>query len=53
MILDILYIDPGAGSYLIQMIIASILGVIFFFRNIKITILKWFGMAEKEEETDE
>ena len=30
----ILYIDPGSGSYLIQAIIAGILGVAFFFKNI-------------------
>lgn len=30
----LLYIDPGSGSYLIQVIIAGILGVVFFFKNI-------------------
>ncbi len=29
-----LYIDPGSGSYLIQVIIAAALGIAFFFRNI-------------------
>jgi len=30
----LLYIDPGSGSYLIQMIIAAVLGAAFFFRNL-------------------
>ncbi len=28
-----LYIDPSSGSYLIQMLIAGILGSLFFFKN--------------------
>jgi len=34
MIQHILYIDPGSGSYLVQVIVAAVLGVAFFFRNI-------------------
>jgi hypothetical protein len=34
MILDLLYIDPGSGSYLVQAIIAGALGIAFFFKNI-------------------
>jgi hypothetical protein len=30
----LLYIDPGSGSYLIQVIIAGALGIAFFFKNI-------------------
>jgi hypothetical protein len=30
----LLYIDPGSGSYLIQVIVAAALGVVFFFKNI-------------------
>lgn len=30
----LLYIDPGSGSYLIQAIVAGVLGVAFFFKNI-------------------
>ncbi|MGV3529533.1 MAG: hypothetical protein ACO1OO_11605 [Flavisolibacter sp.] len=30
----LLYIDPGSGSYLLQAIIAGVLGVVFFFKNI-------------------
>lgn len=37
----LLYIDPGSGSYLVQVIIAAVLAIAFFFRNI-ITALKLF-----------
>ena len=30
----LIYIDPGSGSYLVQVIIAAVLGVAFFFKNI-------------------
>jgi hypothetical protein len=29
----LIYIDPGSGSYLVQVIIAAVLGVLFFFKN--------------------
>jgi hypothetical protein len=29
----LLYVDPGSGSYLIQVIIAAILGALFYFKN--------------------
>jgi hypothetical protein len=34
MLHSLLYIDPGSGSYLIQVIVAGALGVAFFFKNI-------------------
>jgi len=34
MIPHILYIDPGSGSYLVQAIVAAVLGIAFFFKNI-------------------
>jgi len=34
MVQHLLYIDPGSGSYLVQVIVAAVLGVVFFFRNI-------------------
>jgi len=34
MIQHILYIDPGSGSYLVQAIVAAVLGIAFFFKNI-------------------
>ena len=37
-----LYIDPGSGSYLIQAIVAAVLGIVFFFRNIATLIKHYF-----------
>jgi hypothetical protein len=38
----LLYIDPGSGSYLVQAIIAAVLGVAFFFKNILTYIKHWW-----------
>ncbi len=50
----LLYIDPGSGSYLAQVIIASILGVVFYFRNIVQTIRNFIsrvtGSKDREKE---
>ncbi len=46
-----LYIDPGSGSYLIQAIIAAVLGAAFFFKNFWLTIKSYFtGKKPKEED---
>ena len=51
MVVAILYIDPGSGSYLVQAIVAGVLGVIVFFRNIKLYI-KSFFYREKKKKND-
>jgi hypothetical protein len=38
----LLYIDPGSGSYLVQAIIAGILGIAFFFKNIVFAVRHFF-----------
>lgn len=38
----LLYIDPGSGSYFVQALIAAVLGVAFFFKNIITYIKHWF-----------
>jgi len=38
----ILYIDPGSGSYLVQAIVAAVLGISFFFKNIVLAIKQFF-----------
>lgn len=43
----LLYIDPGSGSYLVQVIAAAALGVVFFFRNIKNYIKAFFTRSHK------
>ena len=43
----LLYIDPGSGSYLVQVLAAAALGVAFFFKNIKLYILSIFRRSKK------
>lgn len=38
----LLYIDPGSGSYLIQVLIAGIVGVAFFFKSITTSVRHFF-----------
>jgi len=47
-----LYIDPGSGSYLIQVIIAAILGVGVYFRTIRARIKAFFGGRKKMPDPD-
>ena len=46
----LLYIDPGSGSYLVQVIIAAVLGVSFFFRNIWAYIKSFFTRSSKKND---
>jgi len=46
----LLYIDPGSGSYLVQVIVAGALGVVFFFRNIKTYIKSIFTRSHKKSD---
>jgi hypothetical protein len=43
----LLYLDPGSGSYLAQILAAAALGIVFFFRNIKMYILSFFSLFRK------
>jgi hypothetical protein len=45
-----LYIDPGSGSYLVQIMVAAALGVTFFFRNIKNAIIAFFTRKRKKQD---
>lgn len=49
--MNLLYIDPGSGSYLIQAIIAGALGVLFFFKNIALYVRHFFSriFGKKQE----
>ena len=49
---QLLYIDPGSGSYLVQVIIAGILGIAFYFKTIWTKIKSIFGARRKEEPGD-
>ena len=52
----ILYVDPGSGSYLFQLLIAGFLAVAFFFKTIKYKIQslfnKLFSKKNGKNETD-
>ena len=43
-----LYIDPGSGSYLVQVIVAALLGIGMFFKNIKLYIKSLFHRGPKK-----
>ena len=47
--LFLLYIDPGSGSYLIQVIIAAILGALFYIKNFWLRIKSFFTKTKKED----
>jgi hypothetical protein len=47
----ILYIDPGSGSYLVQVIIAAILGVIFYFKNGWVWLKSFFTRHKKNDQS--
>ncbi len=52
MLFIFLYIDPSSGSYLIQMIIAGVLGSLFFFKNAWLK-LKYFLFPKKKIQDEE
>jgi hypothetical protein len=47
-----LYIDPGSGSYLVQAIIAAVLGGLFYFKRIWLKIKLFFRSKKKDQEPD-
>lgn len=49
----LLYIDPGSGSYLIQAIIAGVLGFLFYFKNLWRRIRSFFRKETPEEKPEE
>ena len=44
-----LYVDPGSGSYLVQMIIAAVLGALFYFKSIWWKIKNFFGGSKSQD----
>lgn len=45
----LLYIDPGSGSYLVQLIIAAVLGVVFYFKSYWYRIKSFFSRSRKKD----
>jgi len=48
----LLYIDPGSGSYLVQMLIAAALGAGYFFRSGWSYFKSMFRRNKKDVETE-
>ena len=46
------YLDPGSGSFLIQILIAALLGLGIAIRASWSKIKGWFGIKSKVEEDD-
>jgi hypothetical protein len=48
------YLDPGSGSFLLQLLLATLLGALFLLRSswsrIRSFFGKWFSRREDEEE---
>jgi hypothetical protein len=52
------YVDPGTGSYLFQVALAGVLGVLFtfrsFWRGLRAQVARWvFGQAKGDPQRDE
>ena len=47
------YLDPGSGSFLIQLLIAALLGVAVAVRASWGKIKSWFGIKPKADEDDD
>jgi hypothetical protein len=47
------YLDPGSGSFLIQIAIAALLGLAVAIRASWSTIKKWLGIKSKPVEDDD
>ena len=48
-----LYLDPGSGSYLIQAIIAAVLGGLMIFKNFWLTIKSFFVKQKPKDDLKE
>lgn len=47
------YLDPGSGSFLIQLLIATLLGLAIAIRASWSRIKGWFGVKTKAEDDDD
>jgi hypothetical protein len=48
----LLYVDPGSGSYLVQFIIAAVLGALFYFKAAWWKIKSFFTRKNKDDESN-
>lgn len=51
------YLDPGSGSFFIQLLVAGLMGALFFigayWRKVKAFILKLFGRTVEDPDGDD
>ena len=47
------YLDPGSGSFLVQLLIAALLGIAVAVRASWGKIKGWFGVKPKNDEDDD
>ena len=47
-----LYVDPGSGSYLVQAIIAAVVGALFYFKHLWWRFKSFFSRKHQEPEKD-
>lgn len=45
------YLDPGAGSILLQLVMGSIVGVILVFRRTLTRVAGWIGIGRQSEDS--
>ncbi len=48
-----LYVDPGSGSMVLQLLLGGVSGIYVIFRIFKQKILGWFGIHTEQPETAE
>ena len=48
---NLIYVDPGSGSYLIQAIVAAVTGFLFFFKNIRMYIVDKFHRLFRKKQS--
>ena len=51
MIAQLIYVDPGSGSYLIQAVVAAITGFLFFFKNIRMYVRDKFARIFRKKQS--
>jgi len=52
MLKELLYVDPGSSSYLLQAIVAAALGAVVYVKTSWWRIKHFFSKKKKTEETD-
>jgi hypothetical protein len=50
---ELLYLDPGSGSMLLQLLLAALLGAGVLLRSQWNKLKSWFGAKKKDDEQDE